>query len=68
MLPPMSLTPDPHMTPAEIDAEIAEIFAENPGLRAELDEINRQIDAGTLKTHPHSEARKIVGLDPSPSD
>ncbi len=47
-----------------LDDEIADIYAANPGLKEELDEMERQLDAGELELLDDSEARRILGRSP----
>ncbi len=53
----MATNPNRH----PLDDEIAEIYAANPGLKEELDEMERQLDAGELELLDDSEARLILG-------
>jgi len=41
-----------------IDEEIAEVYAAHPELKAELDEMERQLEAGELETIDHEEVRR----------
>lgn len=41
-----------------IDEEIAEVYAAHPELKAELDEMERQLEAGELATIDHDEVRR----------
>jgi hypothetical protein len=45
-----------------LDEEIAEVYAAHPELRAELDEMERQLEAGELETVDHEEVRRRLQL------
>jgi hypothetical protein len=44
-----------------LDDEIAEIYAANPELEGELDEMEEQLERGELALVDDSEARRILG-------
>jgi hypothetical protein len=48
--------PDRH----PLDDEIAEIYAANPELKGELDEMEEQLEVGELELVDDTEARRIV--------
>jgi hypothetical protein len=43
-----------------LDDEIAEIYAANPELKGELDEMEEQLEVGELELVDDTEARRIV--------
>jgi hypothetical protein len=45
-----------------LDEEIAEIYAAHPELKAELDEMERQLEAGELDGVDHEEMRRRFKL------
>ena len=51
------LQPDP------IDEEVARVLAD-PELRARLEDFEERFRRGELKTIPHAEVRRRLGLDP----
>ena len=50
------------MTDDEVDAEIA-FLLEDPELRADLEQAEREIESGTYVNIPHEEAMRVLGLD-----
>ena len=45
-----------------LDEEIAELYAAYPELKDELDEMERQLEAGELETVDHEEVRRRLQL------
>jgi hypothetical protein len=46
-----------------LDDEIAEIYAANPELKGELDEMEEQLERGDLELVDDSKARRILGRE-----
>lgn len=66
--PPGDRAYDAHMAtdplqPDPIDEEVARILAD-PKLRARLEDFEERFQRGELKTIPHAEVRRRLGLDP----
>ena len=59
---------NPISEPDPVEEEGVRLLNENPELLADLEEFERQLDAGEVECRDNNdEARRIVGLDP-PSD